>query len=281
MRPRIVISALAAALLLSACVRRPDGVLSDKEMVPVVADLELAEASMGTTQTYARDERSDALLEYVLRKHGVTREQFDSTMSWYGHNSDIYYEMLDKVERELALRKRQVAGNRSVEVESSDLWPFSRQSLISGLSGSDAFEFSVPVSDVERGGSVRLRFRLNSPTDAWALLGVEYDNGATGYVSRQLRAAKRLDMKIQTDSARTVSRIFGNMVVRDRSRLPLWLDSIYLSSVPFDSMEYYNIYSQREWRAPKSRRLPPRQEQDPDSLRTPGAEMPAVRPNHN
>ena len=139
----------------------------------------------------------------------------------------------------------------------------------------------MPVSDVERGGSVRLRFRLNSPTDAWALLGVEYDNGATGYVSRQLRAAKRLDMKIQTDSARTVSRIFGNMVVRDRSRLPLWLDSIYLSSVPFDSMEYYNIYSQREWRAPKSRRLPPRPEQDPDSLRTPGAEMPAVRPNHN
>lgn len=263
---KLHVIAIAVLMVATACVRRPKGVLSDKEMVPIVADLELAEASLRTLPA-GGDQRREALVEYVLRKHGVSRAEFDSTMSWYGHNSDMYYEMCDQVERELARRKKQVAGNRSVEVESSDLWPYSRQSLISRLSGSDAFEFSVPTTGVERGQRVNLKFRIHDPSDAWALLGVEYDNGETAYVSRTLHSAKKLDMTLQTDTGRTVSRIFGNMVVRDRSRLPLWLDSIYLSTLPYDTMEYYIIHSQRGWREPKARRRKPLPV-EPDSILT-------------
>lgn len=257
----IQISLLAAMIALTACVRRPRGVLSDKEMIPIVADMELAEASLRTMPVGSGDERRAALVEYVLRKHGVSREEFDSTMSWYGHNSDMYYEMCEKVDRELARRKKEVTGNRSVEVESSDLWPFSRQSLITRRSGTEGFEFSVPTTGVERGQRVNLKFRMNDATDAWALLGVEYDNGETAYLSRTLHSAKRLDMTLQTDTGRTVSRIFGNMVVRDAARLPLWLDSIHLGTLPYDTMEYYNIHAQRVWREPKARRQKPRSDE--------------------
>lgn len=269
--PVIVIMALA----LAACVRRPEHVVSDEKMARVVADLELAEAYMESMHGPRTPEKKREIVDFIIDKHGLSREDFDSTMSWYGRNIDAYYAMCDMAEKQLADRKRRLAGNKSVEVESSDLWPYQRQSFLSPISGTDAFRFSLPVSDVQKGQRLNLKFRLNNPVSANALFGVEYDNGEKSYITRPLYQTKSLDLSLQTDTGKTVSRIFGNMTVSDQNLLPLWLDSIYLKALPFDSMEYYKIHVQKSYREPKSSR---RNTADPGSSTAEQSETSPVQP---
>lgn len=137
---RSYIFALASvALLGSSCIRRPDGVLSDKKMAPVIADLELVEAYMQTQRSTGDDDRRAATVDRIISDHGLTRAEFDTTMAWYGRNIDNYYELCSMVEKELARRRQKVSGGKSMEMESSDLWPYSRQSLLSRLSRTGCF----------------------------------------------------------------------------------------------------------------------------------------------
>lgn len=256
---------ISAALLLgcvatTGCIRRPEGVQTDKKMAPVVADLELAEAYVN--KTHGNDSVKEALVSYIIRKHGLTREEFETTMDWYGRNVDKYYELTDLVEKELTLRKREVSGGRSLEIESTDLWPYSRMMVLSPLSGSNALEFSVPTADVAPGDKVRLRLRLPDRADFTAILGVEYDDGSKGFVHRILNGTKKIDITYQTDTALNVSRIFGNMMTGPDSEGMVWMDSISLGTLPFDSLDYYNIHSQRRYMEPKGRRKPKKVESD-------------------
>ena len=83
MRIRGLIAVALVALVFASCVKRPKGVLSDSDMVPVLADLQIAEAYMqtqphegGVAETRAR------LLAWTLEKHGIDRADFDSTMAY-------------------------------------------------------------------------------------------------------------------------------------------------------------------------------------------------------
>lgn len=252
----VILLSIAFALVMGACVRRPKGVLSDKEMASVVADLKLAEAYLQNQSPVNVSANRDRLMEYVMEKHGLTREQFDSTMSWYGRNVDAYYAMCDLADKELAKKKKKVAGATSVEIETSDLWPYQRQAYLSTLSGSDALEFSLPTSEVSKGDRINLKFRINNSTSGNAILGVEYEDGEKSYFSRVLSNVKRLDLTLQTDTGKSVSRIFGNFLLSDSYSLPVWLDSIYLQVLPFDSTQYYIINTNRKYREPKARRKP-------------------------
>lgn len=241
-------------MLCNSCIKRPEGVQSDKKMAPVIADLELAEAYMETQRGSTNEKERRATVDRIIEKHGLTREQFDTTMAWYGRNNDNYYELCTLVEKELSKRKHDLSGDKSIEIETSDLWPYPRLSLLSRLSSSDAFNFSIPTVDVQSGQQVEFRLRINRNIDATAMLGVEYDNGAKGYMTRKVSNSRRLKLIYQTDTAQKVTRIFGNILMRDNAVMPLWIDSIYLSTLPFDSMEYYKIHNQREYRDPVQRR---------------------------
>lgn len=277
---RSYIFALASvALLGSSCIRRPDGVQSDKKMVPVIADLELAEAYMQTQRSTDNGDLRTATVDRIISEHGLTRAEFDTTMAWYGRNIDSYYELCSMVEKELARRRQKVSGGKSIEMESSDLWPYSRQSLLSRLSGSDAFEFSIPTVDVESGQRIELKLRMNGNTDGMAMLGVEYDNGTKGYFTRTISNSRRLKLSFQTDTARTVTRIFGNLLLKDEATMPLWIDSIYLSALPFDSLEYYKIHSQRTFRDPVQRRRPREEMAASDTVTDNEAPQPALSPS--
>lgn len=241
----LLLSAAVLIMVAVACVHRPEGVLSDKKMAPVVADLELAEVYIERLpESKARDQR-DRVVEYVIAKHGISREEFDSTMSWYGRNVDDYYKFCDLVEKELQKKKRKVSGSTSIEIETSDIWPYPRKLYLSLLDDSKGFTFDIPTATIESGNRLNMLFKLNNQASGNMLLGVEYDKGPNSYVSKKIRESKRVDLTLQTDSARTVTRVFGNFMLLDSRRLPLWLDSIYLKALPFDSVEYFKIHSQR------------------------------------
>lgn len=247
------IIALAIPLLLApaACTRRPKGVLSDKEMAPVVADLELAEAYLQANPAYIDNpDKKEAMIAYVLKKHGVKRKEFDATMDYYGRNVDEYREMYARVEKLIAEERREMTGVAAADKSTGDLWPYSRHSLISDRSGENGLSFSIPAGDLKPGERIAWKMRLRNSTNTQAVLGVEYDNGVRSYLYRKIGGSRRIELTLQTDTGRTVKNVFGYMTVDDSWSLPLWVDSLSLRTLPLDTMEYYNINSQRTWRRP-------------------------------
>lgn len=258
---RLILPLLLISLALASCVKRPSGVLSDKKMTKVVADMELADAYIKSNPSGDVGSKSEAIEAYVLEKHGVSRAEYDSTMAWYARNVDDYYQFCNLVDKELRLRRSKISG--ASLSDTPDLWPYSRQAVISALSGSNALEFDFPSNDVEAGERVKFKFRINKPAFGSAILGVEYEDGLMSFSTRSLSSTKKLDITLQTDTAKKVTRIFGHMLLRDKNVLPLWLDSISLTKLPFDSMEYYNMYGQRAYKFPvKRRELPKKVKQD-------------------
>ena len=245
------------AVGLLSCVSRPSGVLSESKMIDIMADLETAEAFIQTQSGYRNDRFREGAIAEILEKRGVTREQFDSTMSWYSRDIDLYYPLYEKVEKELVRRGKADGGINIADMSENELWAYSKVIMISPKSDRDVLRFSFPV-DLEKGERLLWKARSRVPADFSALLGVEYDNGSYGYITRTISSGRRISIDLQTDSAYKVSRVFGNIAVDNSSDLPLWLDSISLSSAPIDTLKYHDIFRQRTTRRP-TRRLPVKQ----------------------
>lgn len=244
-----IVIAGAVCMLMSACVQRPDHVLSDSKMISVVADMELAEAYVQINPDGSFDsDMKPALVEYIIKKHGISRQDFDSTMAWYGRNPDNYIELYTKVDKEISRRRVESLGTRGeehVQNSESDLWPYTRMGYITNFADGNAIRFSMPVSDIDKGSALEWRMRMRGSASGSILLGVEYDNGSSGFITRNLTSSKSVTIKLQTDTAMKIKRVFGNMMISDSGMLPIRVDSIYLQKLPYDSMEYYKIHSQR------------------------------------
>lgn len=268
MEKRGILTVVAiGALLLGSCVKRPDKVLSDDDMAPIIADMEIAEAyAQANPGTINDQEKREQLIEGVLRKHGVSREVFDSTMSWYARNSDEYYDLYERVDKQIARRRKDFTGVSTSEDAVGEIWPYSRRALIAAESGERALSFSIPAEQLDKGSRLVWKLRLRSmPSNAFVTFGVSYSDGTASFISRPAQSARKIELSLQTDTARSVSSIFGNLSLPSVTDLPLWIDSISLRPLPFDSLEYYNINSQRRYFKP-SRFKPKKEAENPDSV---------------
>ena len=242
------------AIMLSSCSDRPENIPSDSKMVSIMADIEMAQAYI-QNKGYRNNtpENRERILEYVLDKNGMTREDFDSTLSWYGRHIDKYDDLYARVDKELARRESRISGN-NVEILSNDLWPYSRHLVISSKSSNDSFVFNLPANELGKGDFLMWKFRMNAPADGNAIFGVRYSNGRVSYVNQSLNG-NNVEVSLQTDTALSVKEIFGNLRVK-LLRSFVGLDSLTLTSAPFDSTLYYRIHSVRNYYTPKSKNKP-------------------------
>lgn len=238
-------------VMTGGCVRRPKNVMSKSRTAAVIADMELAEAYLQSNpQQGNQTEIRARITAGVLERHGVSRQVFDSTMSWYGHNIDEYYKLDSEINRKLAARRQSLAkqGGGVVEQQTAinDLWPYKRTAVIWEKSGSNVLEFSLPVAEIEKGASMEWSLKLHSPVESEMLLGIEYRNGMISYVSRSASTQKTIETSVQTDTALTVKRIFGHFSVKKSNDLPVFMDSIILRPMPLDTNQYYRVHSQKK-----------------------------------
>ncbi|MCM1369592.1 MAG: DUF4296 domain-containing protein [Candidatus Amulumruptor caecigallinarius] len=240
---------IVAMIGMSSCIQRPEGVVSDKKMTKVVTDLELAEAYVMNNPGGGNLQRREAIIEYVIRKNGLTREEYDSTMAWYGRNIDEYRNLYASVDKEIMRRRRNASGQIAA-AETSDLWPYSRHAMITELSGSNAINYNIPSPLVNKGDRIEFKMRMRYPVGGSSLLAVEYDNGVVSYISQKNNSRRAISISLQTDTSMTVKRIFGNFTVGDSRDLPVWADSIYMHATPYDSLEYYRIHALRSYSLP-------------------------------
>ena len=84
------------AVVLVSC--RPRGVLSSRQMRRVMIDLHKTDAVLQVKGLqHGHDEAEDAYYAQVLAMHGITQEQFDSSLVWYTNHPQIFDKIYPKV----------------------------------------------------------------------------------------------------------------------------------------------------------------------------------------
>ncbi len=254
---------LLSALLWGGCSDRPKGILSEDKMVDVMVDLQIAEAyeRSGNADNFLHGKNRELLGRGVLMQHGVTVEEMDSTLAWYGRNMDEYSKLYKKIDAQLnkkQIKYAKAAGESENDLFSADLWPYSRHLMINDRSLTDGIIVNFPVSEVAPGDKLTWKMIIEGSPSRTLTLGVDYDNGTSEiYRATNTSYDKWMEVSLQTDSALTVERIFAIAKFPDVSQRIL-IDSIQLAHTPLKSEDYFKNGFQRTIR-PAGRKiiLPP------------------------
>lgn len=269
---RNLTAVLLLSVMLSGCEKRPEGVLSDGEMVELMADMEIAEAYSQQQHRGSESVRqSRELGDGVLASHGVTRKELDATLEWYGSNMEKYDKLYEKVDARISEKRRKLGGKGSAteEKENSgeDMWRWPRHAMVTDRWGNGALSFSIDNPGLEKGEEVEWRMRFNVEMGGQGLLGVEYADGTSSYISQIHSGGRNYKMNLQTDTVREVRRLFGHIFNGSMGQT-LRLDSIMLSHRKRAAGEYGNMRIQKRLTQPQRKKKSVIIQSDEDNVET-------------
>ncbi len=91
-----LVSFIALITVIVSCDKNK--IIPRDKMVEVLHDIQIVESIIQQEYETFKDKGSkDALVEGVLKKHGITQAQLDSSLVWYSDNIEIYLKVNDSV----------------------------------------------------------------------------------------------------------------------------------------------------------------------------------------
>lgn len=250
-------------LFATGCSNRPKGILSEDKMVAVMVDLQIAEAyeRSGDAHGFLDGRDRELLGRGILMHHGVTPEEMDSTLAWYGRNMDEYSKLYKKIDAELnkkEIKYARAAGESENAGSSADLWPYSRHYVLNDKSLTSGIVVDIPSTDLLPGDKLTWKMTVDGASSRTLTLGVDYSDGTSEILKQTNRGFDRwVEVSLQTDSLLEVSRIFA-IADFELSGTRVLIDSVQLNHLPFNRDEYLKKGFQRSIR-PAGRKiiLPP------------------------
>lgn len=249
--PLIMITLLLA---LSSCSKTPDYVISESDMAELIADIHEADAVITFEKdSYSTDSAKMALRNSVFSRHGITEEQFDTSLVWYGHNLDIYSEVYEEAIDILKERQKEIiaeakeAGERmTLSGDSVDIWTSGRHTIFDRKRVGDyaQLSFSINADENNRAGDrYEWRFILYALDGGDALIGVDYSDGSSEYHTQKVKPEETTKMTLQSDSTLHVSRIYGYLLYTMKDEDAVFADSImlYRSRLNKERYNYHNF----------------------------------------
>ena len=165
---------LAILIVLGSCKKRdkvPDGYPNRHEMAVIIADLLVAESTMSNDHDYYkfREQRSGGFYKYVLSKHNLTKEKFDTILNWYSLHPRTYQEVYDEVIAILTERDAKLKSDISrPDAEEMDLPELPQQlELWNG-----AVSYELPSDSVDQ--QLPFVFSVDSLKDGMLRLSAQY-----------------------------------------------------------------------------------------------------------
>ena len=224
-----------------SCKRTPDYVIKTEEMSALLADMHMAEAVVESNYgAYPSDSSRMVLKQAVLERHGVTPEQFDTSLVWYGHNIDKYLEAYDGA---IALLKERQASAGSASVmamsiggDSAEVWPGSRYMVMSERLPSQMVGFDFKRDDnFEQGDVYTFRIKVLDKPGAkvrW-MMAADYADSHLEVLSLNISPQQSgwSEVTFVSDSTRMLDRIRGHFEVETDDGVKtdeIWVDSISL-----------------------------------------------------
>lgn len=156
---------IVSMFFMLSCSQRPNNVLSKKEMMDVLYDLQLAQAMYNdqNIEVLNTQEGKDALLTSVLTKYNLSQADLDSSVVWYSDNLGEYKIINDSVvqrlRRRLSVLREEDNALRGVENTGNNTIP--RYFYLTKSDSKRTFFFQE--SDLqEEGGLANFRLKFNT-----------------------------------------------------------------------------------------------------------------------
>ncbi|MBQ0056403.1 MAG: DUF4296 domain-containing protein [Bacteroidales bacterium] len=259
MRRFILYIAVATAMIcvLGACNSRPKHVIDEETMTALLTDVHLAEGLIDVqdAQNRERPEYGQEVMAAVLLKHGITKEQYDTSLVWYSQNLKklirIYNHVEDNLKQQnaewLALSEMNDTYGPCEPGDSIDLWRNNRHQLLDEERLTAHRIWTIPADTTFHKGDT-LRWSLHIPQQmagqgivaSMALVNYDeksktysvYDGCGTGLLS----ADTLLVLTCKASDDVELSRIIMSLNVRRTA------DSIVLKPTYVDDVELMRLH---------------------------------------
>lgn len=231
-------------LLVVACNDVPSDIIQPEPMAALLADMHKAECVVeANSGAFPTDSTKRALRQSVFARHGVTSEQVDSSMKWYGYHMEKYVEVYDRtlemLNNELA-KAEQIAGSSlagassgsmAMEGDSVDVWMGVRTRRFAPNLPGDVITFTLSGDpNWENGDVYRMKAKLlSNHHNARFTMAVNYTDGTVDYMSTPFIGDGWHEMRFALDSAKVARDISGVLHYPVRKADVAFIDSISLT----------------------------------------------------
>lgn len=277
---------LMVALSLLSCDRTPRGVMSVNDMADLIVDLELAEAYIeNNSGDYTDDSSKLVIKQSIFKKHGITQQDYDSSLVWYAHNMEDYtkaydkavgklkerYDKLDKGKGKNDMPEEMIAGPggqepthsttpRSAQIgnhpkhlstdakaDSVDLWQGRRSYTLAQGARRGFITFDLtPGAHKQAGDRYQLAYKLlRGGNDFKVCVSVDYTDGATSQITRGTNSDGWVVIDVQSDSTRQVRRVYGYVSYDIKRGHTAFVDSLTLMRTRLSASNYGFFHAQR------------------------------------
>ncbi len=227
---------VASLCVLAACSPVPEGILSQKEMRTVLADMEIAEAIIGADQGIYRDDAKKlALYESVFKKHHITQAEYDSSLVWYAQNLDIYMRVYNLAGKDIEDRLRDLGDVERTQIDtqkndSVDIWSRRNHLTFSPNASFNGTTFNIePKASYPPGSTFKLGMNVwGMPRQAVhkPQIRICVDQGDTTVaVNDQITRDGYHETALKSIATKRIRRVYGFIYLNNRD------------------MEYYKIYT--------------------------------------
>lgn len=267
-------------LCLAACDRTPSGVMSISEMGDLIADMMLADAYIDShNNEFNTDSSKQVLKQSVFKKHGITQQDYDSSLVWYAHNMEEYTKAYDQAITKLQKRSDKLMKSRTDEndvhivtagpsheahphpgnlrhphalstdskSDTTDLWKGDRcYTLTQGARrGFITFDLT-PDAGKQPGDRYQLAYKLTRGGNEFKVsLNVDYTDGSTSQIARGTNSDGWVTIDVQSDTARQVRRVYGYVSYDIMPGHMAYVDSLMLMRTHLNKGNYGFIHAQR------------------------------------
>lgn len=248
------------AVTLQGCESTPSEVIEPEKMARLLADIHIGESVAELERrSYPDDSTKQALKQAIYARHGVTSEQVDTSMKWYGYHLDKYVEVYDRViemletdisyAQDVAGAQNESMSNMRIELEgdSVDIWPDIRYRRFSPQMPNDNIIFSLNSDrNWEAGDVYILNAKLfNALTPTTMSLTVDYQDGTKDYVTLVSPGSGWQSIKLVLDSVKKAYNVYGAISHTPDPDEVAYIDSISLVRVRRNEYNRTPLVNQR------------------------------------
>ena len=209
----------------------PGRYLQMDEMVDILYDYHVAD---GMVQTNFDSPDSVAMRAYrisILKNHGVTQADFDSSMVYYTRHTrllqKVYDKIADRLDREAVERGGQAGFTDLTEnADTTNVWKRSTAFVLSPYLATNRMSFEIKAdSSFHEGDRMVLDFDAqflyqDGMRDALVVLAITYANDSVEYVNNSISTSSHYHMQIMNEGRLAIKSVRGFWMLSSDRAMP-------------------------------------------------------------
>ena len=159
-------------LFLLSC-GRPSWVLSEKQMENVLFDVHIADAEISDNyMDFRTEQQKQELYASVFKKHNITREQFDTSLVWYGKNLSKYLEIYNRLDTRYTTLSDSITAKidrqriQSIASDRVNRWEMSKAFMLTSQAGKNTISFDIDTTKLSPKEYYEFMFNVLGITDS-------------------------------------------------------------------------------------------------------------------